>query len=63
MTEAWFQLLPWAFCSLLQAIPAWIILKRIGLNRAFTAFAILPWGGAIILLFIFAYSKWSPARS
>jgi hypothetical protein len=54
----WVQLLPFLFVTIIQLIPAIRLLRRTGIHPANAGYALLPWMGLVVLLFVVAYSKW-----
>ena len=52
------SLLPLAIWSLIAVIPSISLCRRTGKTRWWAAVAIIPFIGPLILLFVFAYSRW-----
>jgi len=53
------SLLPLLLLFVVVTIPTLSLCRRTGKSRWLVLFAILPGLGPIILLFVFAYSRWS----
>ena len=51
------NLLPYAIVVVLTAIPAWALLKRIGLSRWWTLLSVAPLG-MIVILWLIAFRRW-----
>ncbi len=58
MSEATVQFIPFVLLSIITLVPAISICGRIGKTRRWAALALIPFAGPIILLYVFAYSRW-----
>jgi hypothetical protein len=55
------DLLPYAIVVVLTAIPAWAVLKRVGLSRWWTLLSVAPLG-MIVVLWLIAFRRWPQPR-
>ena len=58
MSENWIQFLPFAVWTVISVIPSIRLLRRAGIHPAIAAVNLIPFAGAVIVLWIVAYSKW-----
>jgi hypothetical protein len=52
------SLLPFIFWMVIAVPPSIRLLRRTGIHPAIAAFNVVPAFGAVIILFIVAYSRW-----
>lgn len=52
------SLLPTAFLSVATVVPLLTICRRVGKTRWWSALALIPFLGVIVVLYFFAYSRW-----
>ena len=62
MSEYWIQFLPFAVWTIISVIPSIRLLRRAGIHPAIAAFNLIPFAGAVVVLWIVAYSKWPKAQ-
>jgi len=58
MADAWVQFLPFVFWIVLTVIPSVKLLRRVGIHPALAILNLLPFLGAVLILWIVAYARW-----